>query len=59
MGKITECEFAQRLGSVVKLRLRDESGEFKNHYHRYKTEEKAKIMHKVFSEAIEAGGGTR
>lgn len=59
MSKITECEFAQRLGNVVKLRLRDKNGEFKNHYHRYKTEEKAKTMYKVFSEAIEAEGGVR
>lgn len=55
---IQECEFAQRLGNVVKLRLQEEDGTFKNHYHRYKTEEKAEMMFGIFSKAIIANGGT-
>jgi hypothetical protein len=55
---IQECEFAQRLGNVVKLRLQEKDGTFKNHYHRYKTEEKAEMMFNIFGKAIVANGGT-
>lgn len=55
---IEECEFAQRLGNVVKLRLQDKDGRFRNHWHRYKTEEKAEMMFNIFSKAIVADGGT-
>lgn len=55
---IKECEFAQRIGNVVKLRLRDKDGKFRNHWHRYKTEEKAEMMFDIFSKAIIANGGT-
>jgi len=55
---IQECEFAQRLGNVVKLRLQDKDGKFRNHWHRYKTEEKAEMMFDIFSKAIVANGGT-
>lgn len=55
---IKECEFAQRLGNVVKLRLRGEDGKFRNYWHRYKTEEKAKIMFDLFSKVVIANGGT-
>lgn len=55
---IQECEFAQRLGNVVKLRLKDKDGKFRNHWHRYKTEEKAEMMFDIFSKDIVANGGT-
>lgn len=55
---IQECEFAQRLGNVVKMRLRDKDGKFRNHWHRYKTEEKAEMMFKIFGKAVQENGGT-
>lgn len=53
--KIEPVEFAQRIGTTVKpvkLHLREEDGTFKNHYHRYKTEEKAEYMYKIFKKSI-------
>ena len=55
---IKECEFIQRLGKTVKMRLKNEDGSFSNHYHRYKTEEKAEMMFKIFSKAVQENGGT-
>ena len=49
---IEEIEFAQRIGTTVKLHLKEEDGSFKNHYHRYKTEEKAEHMYQIFRKAI-------
>lgn len=54
---IEECEFAQRIGATVKLRLKEPDGSFKNHYHRYKTEDKAKLMVVIFGQAIRQNGG--
>lgn len=50
--KIEPVEFAQRIGTTVKLHLREEDGTFKNHYHRYKTEEKAEYMYQIFKREI-------
>lgn len=52
-----ECEFAQRIGNTVKLHLKEPDGSFKNHYHRYKTENKAKLMVVIFGQAIRQNGG--
>ena len=49
---ITETEFIQRIGNVVKLHLQEPDGTFKNHYHRYKTEEKAQYYYEVFKRGI-------
>lgn len=54
---IKECEFIQRLGRTIKMRLQEEDGSFKNHYHRYMTEEKAAYMYEVFSKGINENGG--
>lgn len=54
---IVECEFAQRIGNTVKLHLKEPDGSFKNHYHRYKTEDKAKLMVVIFGQAIRQKGG--
>lgn len=51
--RIIETEFIQRLGNTVKLHLREPDGSFKDHYHRYKTEEKAKAFEEIFRRAIE------
>lgn len=51
--RIVEEEFAQRIGRTVKLHLREADGSFKNHYHTYKTEEKAEHMLKVFQKGID------
>ena len=50
--KIVEEEFAQRIGRTVKLHLREADGSFKNHYHTYKTEEKAEYMLQVFKKGL-------
>lgn len=54
---IRECEFAQRIGNTVKLKLRDPDGVLRSHYHRYKTENKAKLMLVIYGQAIEQRGG--
>lgn len=54
---IRECEFAQRIGKTVKLRLQDPDGVFRDHYHRYKSEDKAKMMLAIFGKAVEQSGG--
>lgn len=54
---IKECEFIQRIGCTVKMRLQEKDGSFKDHYHRYKTEEKAAYMYQVFSKVIIENGG--
>ena len=51
-ARIIETEFAQRIGKTVKLHLKEKDGTFKNHYHRYKTEEKAEHMYEIFKKAI-------
>lgn len=51
-GKIVEEEFAQRIGRTVKLHLREPDGSFKNHYHHYKTEEKAQAMLELFEKGL-------
>lgn len=50
--RIIEEEFVQRFGTTVKVRLRGADGRLKNHYHRYKTEEKAKAFEEIFRRAI-------
>lgn len=45
--EIERVEFAQLIGNTVKVQLKDKDGNFKNHYHRYKTPEKAKYMYQV------------
>lgn len=55
---IEECEFAQLMGTTVKLRLKSEDGVFRNHYHKYKSVEKAEAMYNIFSRAITQNGGT-
>jgi len=49
---IEQVEFAQRIGNTVKLHLKEKDGTFKNHYHRYKTEDKAEYMYQIFKQAI-------
>lgn len=51
--KITETEFVWIIGNTVKLHLKEKDGTFKNHYHRYKTKEKAEVMYQIFKRAIE------
>lgn len=53
---IERTEFVQRIGNKVKLQLKHNDGSFKNHWHIYKTEEKAKRMYEWFKEAIEEAG---
>ena len=55
--EISECEFAQRIGNTVKLRLKDPDGVFRNHYHRYKSESKAKLMLVIYGQAVAQRGG--
>lgn len=55
--KIEQCESAQRIGNTVILNLREQDGTFKKHYHRYKNEDKAEYMVKVFGKEIEKNGG--
>ena len=50
--KIVEEEFAQRIGRTVKLHLKEPDGSFKNHYHHYKTEEKAQAMLESFEKGL-------
>lgn len=50
--KIERVEFAQRIGKTVILDLKEKDGSFKKHYHRYKTEEKAKAMFDIFKIAV-------
>lgn len=45
--KIERVEFAQLMGNTVKVQLKEKDGTFKNHYHRYKTPEKAEYMYEV------------
>ncbi len=45
--KIERVEFAQLIGNTVKVQLKDEYGIFRNHWHRYKTPEKAEYMYQV------------
>lgn len=45
--KIERVEFAQLMGNVVKVQLKEKDGTFKNHWHRYKTPEKAEYMYEV------------
>lgn len=54
---IKKCEFAQRIGATVKLHLKEPDGSFKNHYHRYKMEDKAKLMVVIFGQAVRQRGG--
>jgi hypothetical protein len=54
---IEECEFIQIIGNTVKMRLQERDGSFKNHYHRYKTREKAERMYNIFSKSVEDNGG--
>jgi hypothetical protein len=49
---IIEEEFVSLYGRTVKLHLKQSDGSFKNHYHHYKTEEKAKKMYLVFLASI-------
>lgn len=50
--RIVEEEFAQRIGRTVKLHLKEPDGSFKNHYHHYKTEEKAQAMLELFEKGL-------
>lgn len=45
--KIERVEFAQLIGDTVIVQLKEKDGTFKNHYHRYKTPEKAEYMYQV------------
>ena len=54
---IEECEFVQLIGNTVKMRLKEKDGKFRNHYHHYKTKEKALMMYNIFSIAVEGEGG--
>ena len=54
---IKECEFAQRIGNTVKLRLQEPDGSYKNHYHHYRSENKAKLMLVIYGQAIRQRGG--
>jgi hypothetical protein len=54
---IKECEFAQRIGRTVKLRLQEPDGSYKNHYHHYRSENKAKLMLVIYGQAIRQRGG--
>ena len=51
--RIIELEFASIYGRTVKLHLKQENGTFKNRYHHYKTEEKARKMYELFMAEIE------
>lgn len=53
MIRIIEEEFASLYGRTVKLHLKEADGSFKNHYHHYKTEEKARKMYESFIAGIE------
>lgn len=55
--KIEQCESAQRIGNTVILNLKERNGTFKKHYHRYKSENKAEYMLRVFGKEIERNGG--
>ncbi len=50
---IERVEFVQKIGNTVKLQLKHKDGTWKNHYHRYKTPEKAEKMYQIFKKAIE------
>ena len=54
---IEECEFIQRMGNTVKMKLKEADGKFKTHYHRYKTEEKAIFMYHIYAGEIKRNGG--
>lgn len=56
---ITEEEFVSLYGRTVKLHLKQADGSFKNSYHHYKTEEKAKKMFELFLASIELKVGER
>lgn len=51
--RIVEEEFASLYGRTVKLHLKQPDGSFKNRYHHYKTEEKARKMYEKFLRGIE------
>lgn len=46
--KLEEEEFVSQYGTTVKLHLKQKDGSYKNFYHRYKTEDKAKTMFRLF-----------
>lgn len=50
--RIIEEEWASLYGRTVKLHLKEADGSFKNHYHHYKTEEKARKMYERFMAGI-------
>lgn len=51
--RIVEVEFASLYGRTVKLHLKQPDGSFKNRYHHYKTEQKARKMFEKFLRGIE------
>lgn len=54
-GRIERIEFIQLIGNTVLMQLKHKDGQFKNHYHRYKTREKAESMYEWWRPSFECG----